>query len=98
MWLALAAAGKKDRFAIEAVLLAIVAADDCIDQAAIITPDLAKKLSSLQFAGSNMDDLTEGIQPFALMLQDHSTEESEATSAHARRSAEDYDQLVPLLT
>lgn len=94
VWLALAAAGKKDRLAIEAVLLAIAAADDCIDQAAIITPDLAKKLSSLQFAGSNMDDLTEGIQPFALMLQDHSTEESEATSAHARRSAEDYDQLM----
>jgi hypothetical protein len=51
-------------------------------------------MCSLQFAGANMDDLSEGIQPFALMLQDHSNEENENVSVSARGSAEEYDRLM----
>jgi hypothetical protein len=66
LWPALAAAGKKDRLAAERVIQAVACAAGSVDQAPIVTPELVKKFVNLRFGGEDFDDLTEGIQPFAL--------------------------------
>jgi hypothetical protein len=50
--------------------------------APVVTPQLAKKITSLRLAGTNLDDLSEGIQPFyIIVIMDHTT-----ASGEGRRS------------
>jgi hypothetical protein len=57
----------------------------------IVTPKLVKKLVGLRFGGNNFDNLSEGIQPFSLAVQDHCTQAALALTATARTNAEEYD-------
>jgi hypothetical protein len=37
----------------------------------VITPEFAKHLLPLNFAGNDQDNLEEGVKPFALLIVDH---------------------------
>jgi hypothetical protein len=60
----------------------------------IITPDFARKISQLSFAGHDMDNPSEGLQPFAMVVVNHRSIHARTTMDHARRTAEDYDLLT----
>jgi hypothetical protein len=89
LWIRLASAGKRDRIAIEQSLLDAARSVGNVDGGPSATPELTKKLVSLRFGGDNIDDLSEGIQPFSLTLQDEIWGGSEAADARARNSAYD---------
>ena len=95
LWRALAAAGKNDRTTIARLILATATADSCPSQAPIATTELCKKISTLQFAGDNIDDLADGIQPFALLVRDSAlTPAQRSHIAAVDRDNADYDQLM----
>ena len=90
-WLDLAAAGlKRDRMTLQEALLAKGRAQNMTDAAPIATPDLVKKVVGLHWAGLNMDDLSEGIQPFVLILHDYTNSD---LGVEAQRRADTYDIL-----
>lgn len=62
--------------------------------APVITPALAKKLSTLHLASTNLDNLSEGIYPFVLMIQDHTTGIRSKAFADAISNAANYDDLM----
>jgi hypothetical protein len=77
LWPAIAAAGIRDHLTIETIVNT-VAQDSCQQEhAPIITPELAKRLVSLRLSGDNVEDLADSLQPFALTIQDYSTQGSE---------------------
>ena len=95
LWLRLAAAGaKKDRITIDAVLMEIAVAEDAVELLPIVTPALAKVFTSMRLAGDDIDDLSDGLQPFALSIQDFGCALGEAAASTARDVAMDYDQLM----
>ncbi|MBV5276518.1 hypothetical protein JZU56_01370, partial [bacterium] len=63
-WNDLAAAGKRDRQALEQAMLSKARDINMAEVAPVATPDLVKKVIGLQWHGLNADDLSEGIQPF----------------------------------
>ena len=62
--------------------------------APVITPGLAKKVLGLHLAGTNMDDLSEGVSPFTMIIQDYTSPTSGRDYLEATRVAQDYDDLV----
>lgn len=96
LWLALAAAGKsKDRIVLENHLLSVARTIGLRSAAPLATPDLTKKLVHLRFAGDNIDDLTEGLQPFVLTIQDHGAIgfSTSLDTQQVRQQNEEYDLL-----
>jgi hypothetical protein len=95
LWLALAAGGKGDCTILARLLAETATAEGCPGGAPIASCHLSKKFSDLQFAGHNVDDLSEGIQPFALVVRDLAitTEQVQALAALDRANT-DYDQLM----
>jgi len=91
VWAQLAAAGKKDRLALEQAIMARARELGMAEQCPVVTPDLTKKVVSLNWAGTNLDDLSEGIQPFALVLPEYSGSDART---QAPRQAEVYDILA----
>jgi hypothetical protein len=95
LWEVIAAAnGKQDRSAIEWVLRQIANSLSLPELAPVVTPGLAKKLTGLRFAGSNLDDLDEGISPFSIVIVDHTTAAGQNTYNEALSFADDYDDLT----
>ena len=95
MWTLVAAnSGKRERELIESQVRQVAADDDQDDLAPIITPDLAKKVTTLRFAGSNMDDLMEGINPFSMIVQDHSAPDGGRAYLDALATSHDFDDLM----
>jgi hypothetical protein len=62
--------------------------------APVITPSLAKRISQGMFAGSNLDDLAQGLQPFAVLVADCTTGAGEQAYNDALAVAHNYDELV----
>ena len=48
-----------------------------VDQAPVVTPDLAKKIITLHFADANMDNLSDGINPFLMVIHGHTSPNNE---------------------
>jgi hypothetical protein len=94
MWHAIAAAGKRDRIAVEMVVTETAREMGHPELAPIITPELAKKILSLRLGGNNLDDLSEGVQPFAITIQDYTSQDTEADANTARQKALEYDILT----
>lgn len=95
LWSDIAAAnGKRDREAIELCFRSTANAMNTPELAPVVTPALAKKLSTLRLAGTNLDDLSEGVHPFVLMIQDHTTAIGSQTYTDATNDAADYDDLM----
>ena len=95
LWSRIAAAGgKREREAIDSVFRETGTALDQQHLVPVITPDLAKKITSVRFAGNNMDDLSEGINPFVLIIADLTSPSGERAYLDAVAMAQDYDDLV----
>ena len=95
VWSEIAAAnGKRDREAIELVVRNVANALFQPELAPVITPHLAKKLTSVRLGGTNLDDLTEGVQPFCVVIQDHTTSSGSAAFNDAVQAASDYDDVT----
>ncbi len=62
--------------------------------APVITPGLAKKVLGLHLAGTSMDNLSEGVSPFMMIIQDYTSPTSGRDYLEATRVAQDYDNLV----
>lgn len=90
-WAALAAAGKRDRQALEQALLGKARSLGMAEAAPVATPDLTKKVSGLQWAGLNSEDLAEGIQPFTIVLTDYTGSDA---GIEAKRLADTYDIMT----
>jgi hypothetical protein len=70
-WINLAANnGKRDREIIEFAFHSKATELHMQDWAPVVTPNLAKKTTTLRIIGSNMDDLDEGINPFSNVIVD----------------------------
>ena len=90
LWTDLANAGKRDRQALEQAMMRKARDLQMAEVAPVATPDLVKKITGLQWAGLSADDLTEGIQPFAIVLPDYVGSD---TGLEAQKMAEAYDLL-----
>jgi hypothetical protein len=94
LWAAIAEAnGKREREAIEVVVREMANGLGWDELSPVITPQLAKKLSTLRLAGSNLDDLEEGVSPFSIVIMDH-TSAGEKAYHDALTAANDYDDLM----
>lgn len=68
LWTQVAAAGgKRERETIDANLHEMAQHLEFTHLVPIATPDLTKKITSLRLAGSNMDNLAEGLNPFIMI-------------------------------
>jgi hypothetical protein len=94
LWKEIASAnGKRDRETIEMVLRDIANNLGQPELVPVVTPSLAKKLVSVRLAGTNLDDLSEGITPFAIVVMDHTTTTGASAYNEALSAAHDYDDL-----
>jgi hypothetical protein len=57
----------KDRLAVELALKHTYQQVGLTHRAPMVTPEFSKRLISLNFAGNDQDNLTEGVQPFSLI-------------------------------
>jgi hypothetical protein len=64
------------------------------DLAPVVTPSLARKITGLRFVGADLDNLNEGINPFSVIIIDHSTATGEMAYKSAMDAALDYDDLL----
>mmetsp|Transcript_17336 Transcript_17336/g.26829 ORF Transcript_17336/g.26829 Transcript_17336/m.26829 type:complete len:554 (-) Transcript_17336:3169-4830(-) len=87
-WRDVAQAGKRDRQALEQALLSTARDLGMADAAPVVTPDLVKRATGLQWAGLSVDNLSEGIQPFSIILPDYVGSE---VGVEAQRLAKTYD-------
>lgn len=95
LWTELAGVGgKRDRETIEMVVRQVANAVGLPELAPVITPSLAKKISTLRLAGTNLDDLNEGVQPFVIVIMDHTTTSGEVAYQEALSAAHDYDDVI----
>jgi len=95
LWSEVAAAnGKRDQEAIELVVRQTANSLGLSGLAPVITPGLAKKITTLRSAGSDLDDLEEGVNPFSMVIMDHTTVKGERTYNEALAAAHDYDDLL----
>lgn len=90
VWTLIAAAGKRDRIAVENAILATARRLQLVESAPLVTPEFAKKLTNLQLAGTDVDNLAEGLQPFALLVPDHGT----ILNNHNKQAVRDARQLM----
>ncbi|HKK56614.1 hypothetical protein [Marinobacter sp.] len=95
LWIKLAAAnGKRERETIETELRITGTALGDPELAPVVTPDLAKKIVGVRLAGNNMDDFSDGVNPFLMVIQDYTSPGSEKQYFDALSLAADYDTLV----
>jgi hypothetical protein len=95
LWIQLAAAnGKREREVIETQLCITAANLGDPELAPVVTPDLAKKIASVRLAGNNMDDFSDGVNPFLMTVQDCTSPSSEKQHFEALFLAADCDALV----
>jgi hypothetical protein len=94
LWPVIAALDKRDHLTIDPVINTVAQDSGQPEHASIITPELAKRLVSLRLSGDNMEDLVDGLQPFAFTIRDYSTQDSEDDACDGRRRVEEYDMLT----
>lgn len=95
LWAALAAAGgKREREVIEESFRTIASALGLPELTPVVTPSFTKKITAMRFAGANLDDLSEGVHPFAVIIMDHTTSSGEQLYNDAMAAAHDYDDLM----
>lgn len=95
LWHVLAAASTaNDRNSLDGHMRRLAVADNAHSQAPIVTPDLTRRLVSLNFAGNDRDDLALGIQPFNLVVTDPGDAEGTRLAVAATVNASEYDQLM----
>jgi hypothetical protein len=88
------AGGKRDRVILAQAVQDCAAALNHEDLAPVVTSDLAKKVSTLQIVGNNINDLGDGVTPFLMMVQDYSSPSSERAYFEALQTANDYDMIT----
>jgi hypothetical protein len=71
LWRMAASAGKRDRIAVDRAVQNTARRMAAVGATPVVTPDLTKRLMGLMFGGSDPDDLSEGIQPFSMIIMDH---------------------------
>ena len=86
--------GKCERQTIEQLFGEVATNTGDVDQAPVVTPDLAKKIITLRFAGTNMDDLSNGINPFIMVIQDYTSPNNEKACCTSLAAACNYNNLV----
>ena len=62
--------------------------------APIVTPSLAAKIASLSLAGANMDDLDEGVHPFAVVIANNTTSAGQTRYQEAVQMAATFDAMM----
>jgi hypothetical protein len=60
----------------------------------VVTPEFAKRLMSLNFAGNNQDNPAEGVHPFALVIVVHRSRTSREAMRVGRDEAANYDLVT----
>jgi hypothetical protein len=85
---------KRDRDIVELAFRREAADIGIPDLTPIVTPSLAKKVMSLWLAGTNLDNVDEGFNPFSVIVADHTTTSGEAAYEKAMQAAMDYDDLM----
>lgn len=86
--------GKCYRKAIKAVLCNITNHNHQPKMAPVVTPALAKKITSVRLAGTNLDNLSKGINPFVIPVQVHTTAEGSNAYNEALIAVTNYDDLM----
>jgi hypothetical protein len=81
MWRLIPQYGKKDQLAVELALKQFAKRAGLTHQAPIVMPEFSKRLLSLNFAGNDPNSLSEGVQPFSLVIVDHQSQQSRDSMA-----------------
>ena len=64
------------------------------DLAPVITPDLSKKIIGVHLVGNNLDDFTDGVNTFLMVVQDNTSPGTKKQYFNTLLLASDYDTLV----
>lgn len=88
------ATNKREREAIETIFRQVANALGIPELCPVVTPNLAKKITSLRLAGTNLQDLEEGVHPFTMVIMDHSTDSGEQAYQAAIEATRDYDDMM----
>ena len=95
VWIELAADnGKHWRETIETRAHAVVAGFVDSDLAPVIAPNLSKKIVGAHLTGNNLDNFTDGVNPFLMVAQDCTSPGTEKQCFDALSLASDCDTLV----
>ena len=86
--------GKREHETIELLFCEVVANAGEVDQAPVVMPNLVKKIVTFRFVGTNMDDLSDGINLFIMVIQDHTSPDNEKAYFASLAATCDYDDLV----
>jgi hypothetical protein len=86
--------GKKDRLAVELALKQTAQCEGLTHSAPIVMQELTKRPLSLNFAGNDSDNLSEGVQPFDLVIVDHRSQMSRDAMGVGRDEATHYDLVT----
>ena len=86
--------GKRECETIELLFREAAANAGDVDQASAVMPKLAKKIVTLCFAGTNMENLLDGINPFVVVIQDCASPENEKACFASLAAARDCDNLA----
>jgi hypothetical protein len=94
LWRMAASAGKRDRIAFDRAVQNTARRMAAVGAAPVVTPDLAKRLMGLMFGGSDPDDLSEGIQPFSMVIMDHRSTATRTVAEQAREQSRNYELVT----
>ena len=95
IWLRILEGNRKcEHETIEILFHGVAANGGDMDQAPVITPDLAKKIATPCFAGTNMNDVSNGINLSLMAIQDHTSPDNEKACFTSLHMVRDHNHLV----
>jgi hypothetical protein len=94
LWRMATSAGKRDRIAVDRAVQNTARRMAAVGAAPVVTPDLTKRIMGLMFVGSDPDDLSEGIQPFSMVIMDHHSTATRTVTEQAREQSRNYDLVT----
>jgi hypothetical protein len=94
LWRMAASAGKRDHIVVDRAVQNTACRMAAVGDAPMVTPDLTKRLMGLMFGGSDPDDLSEGIQPFSMVIMDHRSTVTRTVAEQAREQARSYNLVT----
>ena len=95
IWAHIAEGNRKcERGTIEQLFREVATNTGDMDQAPAVMPDLAKKILTPRFVGTNVDDVLDGINLFVMVIQDHTSPNNEKASFASLATAWDCNDSV----
>ena len=86
--------GKRECETIETCTCAVKTGLGDTNLASVITPDLSKKIVGVRLAGNNLDNFTDGVNSFLMVVQDFTSPGTKKQCFDALSLASNYHTLI----